>query len=118
MKRFAAAILILAMALLSAGACAAEGNAVVPYPADTEVNTIYGVYNCAGCLTVMKTLGVDPAAADEVFANFIIKEGRNELFQLSQPCVINLIKNPTEGNEGGEEDADAEPPEESISNQK
>jgi UDP-N-acetylmuramyl tripeptide synthase len=47
----------------------------------------------------MKTLGVDPAAADEVFANFIIKEGRNELFQLSQPCVINLIKNPTGANE-------------------
>ena len=63
------------------------------------MNTIYGVYNCAGCLTVMKTLGVDPAAADEVFANFIIKEGRNELFQLSQPCVINLIKNPTGANE-------------------
>ncbi len=63
------------------------------------MNTIYGVYNCAGCLTVMKTLGVDPAASDEVFANFIIKEGRNELFQLSQPCVINLIKNPTGANE-------------------
>ena len=44
MKRFVATILILAMALLSAGACAAEGNAVVPYPVDTEVNTIWGVY--------------------------------------------------------------------------
>ena len=30
----------------------------------------------------------------------------------------NLIENPTEGDEGGEEDAKAEPPEESISNQK
>ena len=32
--------------------------------------------------------------------------------------LSNLIENPTEGNEGGEEDAEAEPPEESISNQK
>lgn len=44
MKRFLAAILILAMALLSAGACATEGTAAAPYPADTEVNTVYGVY--------------------------------------------------------------------------
>lgn len=63
------------------------------------MNTIYGVYNCAGVLTVLKTLKLDPACADDVFANFIIKEGRNEVFELSQPCVINLIKNPTGANE-------------------
>ena len=63
------------------------------------INTIYAVYNCACVLTVMKTLGLDPAGADRVFRNFVLKEGRNEVFRLSRPCVINLIKNPTGANE-------------------
>lgn len=63
------------------------------------VNTIYAVYNCAAVLAVMKTLGLDPKAAGRVFAHFVLKEGRNETFDLSEPCVINLVKNPTGANE-------------------
>jgi UDP-N-acetylmuramyl tripeptide synthase len=63
------------------------------------LNTIYAIYNCASVLTVMKSLSLDPAAADKVFRSFVLKEGRNEVFQLSKPCVINLIKNPTGANE-------------------
>jgi UDP-N-acetylmuramyl tripeptide synthase len=63
------------------------------------LNTIYAIYNCASVLTVMKTLSLDPKAADKVFRTFQMKEGRNEVFALSQPCVINLIKNPTGANE-------------------
>lgn len=65
----------------------------------TFLNTIYGVYNCAGVLAVMKTLRLDPSFADQVFSTFEIKEGRNERFELSEPCYINLIKNPTGTNE-------------------
>lgn len=63
------------------------------------INTIYAIYNCASVLTVLKTLSLDPKAADQVFRTFVMKEGRNEVFQLSKPCVINLIKNPTGANE-------------------
>jgi UDP-N-acetylmuramyl tripeptide synthase len=63
------------------------------------VNTIYGIYNCCAVLTVLKSLKRDPAPAAEVFASYHLKEGRNETFQLSRPCVINLIKNPTGANE-------------------
>lgn len=63
------------------------------------INTIYAIYNCASVLTVMKTLSLDPKAADKVFRTFVMKEGRNEVFALSKPCVINLIKNPTNANE-------------------
>ena len=63
------------------------------------INTIYAIYNCASVLTVMKTLSLDPKAADKVFRTFVMKEGRNEVFALSKPCVINLIKNPTGANE-------------------
>ena len=63
------------------------------------INTIYAVYNCASVLTVLKSLHLDLKAADKVFRTFIMKEGRNEEFALSQPCVINLIKNPTGANE-------------------
>ena len=65
----------------------------------TFLNTIYGVYNCAAVLTVLKTLHIDPSFAGHVFETFVIKEGRNERFELSQPCYINLIKNPTGTNE-------------------
>ena len=44
MKRLIFAVLILAMVLLSAGICAAEGTVVKPFPAETEVDTSYGVY--------------------------------------------------------------------------
>lgn len=98
--------------------CDNDGFGVVPY--DVEVNSIdydkgtfeadghtyhsftdaiYAIYNCAAVLTVMKALGLDPTAAGEVFATFVLKEGRNEVFQLKKPCVINLAKNPTGTNE-------------------
>lgn len=63
------------------------------------INTIYAVYNCSSVLAVMKTLGLDPSSADKVFRTFVLKEGRNEEFALSQPCFINLAKNPTGANE-------------------
>ena len=47
----------------------------------------------------MKNLGLDTAGADDVFAHYRLKEGRNEVFELKQPCVIDLIKNPTGANE-------------------
>ncbi len=63
------------------------------------LNNIYSVYNCAAVLCVMKTLGLDYGNADETFRTLVLNEGRNEVFNLSQPCVINLIKNPTGSNE-------------------
>jgi UDP-N-acetylmuramyl tripeptide synthase len=63
------------------------------------INTIYAVYNCAAVLTVMKCLKLDPQAANHVFSTFVMKEGRNEVYQLKKPCVINLVKNPTGANE-------------------
>jgi UDP-N-acetylmuramyl tripeptide synthase len=63
------------------------------------INTIYAIYNCASVLTVMKVLSLDPECAGKVFRTFVMKEGRNEVFQLSEPCTINLIKNPTGANE-------------------
>ncbi|WP_273102223.1 Mur ligase family protein [Bulleidia extructa] len=63
------------------------------------MNTIYAIYNCAAVLTVMRDLGLDVARANQVFKTFQMKEGRNEVFELSKPCIINLIKNPTGTNE-------------------
>ena len=63
------------------------------------MNTIYGIYNCAAVLTVMKLLSLDYEAANQVFSTFVMREGRNEVFELSKPCVINLVKNPTGANE-------------------
>lgn len=63
------------------------------------INSIYAIYNCACTLTVMKTLQLDYEAANTVFKTFVLKEGRNEVYDLQQPCVINLVKNPTGANE-------------------
>ena len=63
------------------------------------MNTIYAIYNCAVVLTVMRLLGLDLQAANTVFKTFSMKEGRNEVFALSKPSVLNLIKNPTGANE-------------------
>ncbi|MBR4456480.1 MAG: DUF1727 domain-containing protein [Solobacterium sp.] len=63
------------------------------------LNTIYGIYNCASVLCVLKTLGLPLGNADQVFRNYVLNEGRNEVFQLSCPCTVNLIKNPTGANE-------------------
>ncbi|MBQ9154644.1 MAG: DUF1727 domain-containing protein [Solobacterium sp.] len=63
------------------------------------INTIYAVYNCAATVCVLKSLGLDETRADEVFTGYELKEGRNEVFRLSKPCVINLVKNPTGTNE-------------------
>ena len=63
------------------------------------LNTIYAVYNCAAVITTMKALHLNPVNADETFRTLVLKEGRNELFELSKPCYINLIKNPTGSNE-------------------
>lgn len=63
------------------------------------INSIYAIYNCACTLTVMKTLNLDFNAANHVFQTFVMKEGRNEKYDLKQECVINLVKNPTGANE-------------------
>jgi len=63
------------------------------------LNTIYGIYNCAAVLTVMKNLKLPLKASNEVFKTFTLNEGRNEVFNLNKPCVINLVKNPTGANE-------------------
>lgn len=63
------------------------------------INAIYAIYNCACTLTVLESLGLDLEKANDVFKNYELKEGRNEVFQLSKPCTINLIKNPTGANE-------------------
>lgn len=63
------------------------------------INSIYAIYNCACTLTVMKTLHLDYTYANQVFETFVLKEGRNEAYALKQPCVINLVKNPTGANE-------------------
>ena len=63
------------------------------------LNTIYAVYNCASVLTVLQVLGIDAGAGEHTFENYQLNEGRNEKFQLSRPCIINLIKNPTGANE-------------------
>ena len=63
------------------------------------VNSIYGVYNCAADLCLLKALGLDYRKADEVFRNYVLKEGRDEVFELQKPCTINLVKNPTGANE-------------------
>lgn len=63
------------------------------------INNIYTIYNCACTLTVMKTLHLPFEAGNNVFKRFQLNEGRNEVFQLSKPCAINLVKNPTGANE-------------------
>lgn len=63
------------------------------------INTIYAVYNCAAVLTVLKVLNLDFEKANQVFKTYQLKEGRNEEFTLSCPCIINLVKNPTGANE-------------------
>ena len=63
------------------------------------INAIYAVYNCAAVLCTLKSQGLNPFNADKVFRTYTLKEGRNEIFHLSKPCVINLIKNPTGANE-------------------
>lgn len=72
----------------------AEGRVFHSY-----INAVYAIYNCAAVLCVMKNLGLDLSCADDVFRHYQLKEGRNETFALSQPCVINLFKNPTGANE-------------------
>ena len=63
------------------------------------LNSTYSIYNCAAVLCLLKAIGLDPAKANDVFKNYKLKEGRNEVFSLSKPCTINLIKNPTGANE-------------------
>ena len=52
------------------------------------MNTIYAIYNCAVVLTVMRLLGLDLQAANTVFKTFSMKEGRNEVFALSNAICI------------------------------
>lgn len=63
------------------------------------INSIYAIYNCASVLTLMKTMQLDPSAADHIFSTFEMKEGRNEVFHFSCDSIINLVKNPTGTNE-------------------
>ena len=63
------------------------------------LNSSYSIYKCAAVLCLLKASGLDPEKADEVFKNYKLKEGRNEVFNLSKPCTINLVKNPTGANE-------------------
>ncbi len=78
----------------AAGTFTADGHVYHSF-----VNSVFGVYNCACVLCLLKALGLSMEAADEVFTSYELKEGRNEEFMLSKPCVINLIKNPTGANE-------------------
>ena len=51
-------------------------------------------------LCVAKLLSIDPAHADQAFSTIKVPNGRNETFYFhNQPCVLNLIKNPTGANE-------------------
>lgn len=63
------------------------------------INSIYAIYNCASVLCLCKVLKIDGKYADQVFGHYELKEGRNELYHLSRPCIINLVKNPTGANE-------------------
>ena len=63
------------------------------------INSGYAIYNCAAVLCLLKALGLNLPAANEVFKTYKLKEGRNEVFNLSSPCTINLVKNPTGANE-------------------
>lgn len=77
-------------------------NGTFTYNNDTYhsfINAIYAIYNCAATLTVMKALGFNTRLADTVFEHYELKEGRNEVFQLSKPAIIHLFKNPTGANE-------------------
>ncbi len=76
------------------GSFTAEGRSYHSF-----VNSIYGVYNCASVLCLMKAMGLERKAAEQVFSTYVLNEGRNEVFELSRPCTINLIKNPTGANE-------------------
>lgn len=63
-------------------------------------NAIYGIYNCAAVLCVLKSLKIDFSVAQSVFGNFELNDGRNENFVLqNENCLLNLIKNPTGANE-------------------
>ncbi|MGN1344631.1 MAG: MurT ligase domain-containing protein [Traorella sp.] len=62
-------------------------------------NAIYAIYNCAAVLCCMKVNGVDGKYANDVFMSFTMNIGRNEMFDLNGPCLLNLIKNPTGANE-------------------
>ena len=63
------------------------------------LNSLFTIYNCASVLCLFKAMNISFVHADQVFRNYELKEGRNEVFNLSQPCTINLIKNPTGANE-------------------
>ena len=80
--------------------CPRCGNRLVyDYYQYSHIGRFYAIYNCAAVLTVMRDLGLDVDHANQVFKTFQMKEGRNEVFELSKPCIINLIKNPTGTNE-------------------
>lgn len=63
------------------------------------INSIYAIYNCASVLCLCKTLHINGACANQVFSTYQLKEGRNEVYHLKKPCIINLVKNPTGANE-------------------
>lgn len=63
------------------------------------LNSLYAIYNCASVLCLLQALKLPLSAGNQVFSRYQLNEGRNETFQLSHPCTINLIKNPTGSNE-------------------
>ena len=64
-----------------------------------RISALFNVYNCSAVLLTLKTLDLDLDKADKVFSEFEVKDGRNEVFHLSEDCTLNLIKNPTGANE-------------------
>ncbi len=70
------------------------------YEYHPRLKAIFNIYNCAAVINTVKTLNLNyKDVADNIFSNFEVKEGRNELFHLNKDCRLNLIKNPTGANE-------------------
>lgn len=63
------------------------------------INAIYAIYNCAAVLTVCQCLKISGKYAQDVFAHFVLHEGRNEKYSFKRESIINLVKNPTGANE-------------------
>lgn len=60
----------------------------------------YTMYNCMAVITCAILYHIDFKYVHEAFSSFVIPSGRNETLMINnQPCIINLIKNPTGANE-------------------
>ncbi len=60
----------------------------------------YTMYNCMAVITCALLYHISFKYVHESFTSFVIPSGRNETLMVNnQPCIINLIKNPTGANE-------------------